>query len=559
LACRTQPVRSRETPGSGSPDVGAPDAGAPDAGAPDAGAVTLGAALDLLDAPAIAVAADGRIVAANGHAVAELSLGPGRMTLGDLAADEPVSLHGLLQRILAAAGSLPVRLAMRTGLRDGAIQARALTAEDGSRLAILRFDGPAAPAPGGLSLGGPPLGGLPLDGPLPGAPVSDLALADLALARILDLAPAFIGYIDSDRRYRFLNRAYERAFRRPREQLLGRPASEVLGGATYQQMEPHLTAALNGRSGIFTLYATVGQEVMEVQATCVPDIEEGLEGTGVRGVLVLGIDVTAQRRGEVALRLKAKELAGLNVQLAEAKRRAEEANRSKSDFLARVSHELRTPLNAIIGFSEIMSDELFGPVTPPRYAAYARDIHSSGRHLLDLVNDILDLARVETGKMILRDEPIRLDDLSARMLRLVAPSAEEKGLALTAELGAELPALVADQRAVKQMLLNLLANAVKFTLPGGRVVLRIAQEGGAVVLIVADTGIGIEPENIARCLEPFDQVDNVLTRRFAGSGLGLAITKALVERHGGRIDLRSTVGIGTEVRLFFPVRRSQRA
>jgi len=538
LARRTQPVRSRGTPGSA---------------VPDAGAVALDAALDLIGAAAIAVAADGRIVAANGQAVAALSLVPGQSALGDLAADEPASLHGLLQRIFAAPGFVPIRLALRRGLRDGTVQARGLTAEDGSRLAVLRFAGPAAAAP-----------------PPPAAPAERLPaepLPGMALGRILDLAPAFIGYIDADRRYRFLNRAYERAFRRPREQLLGRSAAEVLGGATYQQMEPHLAAALGGRSGTFTLYAAIGQEVMEVQATCVPDFEDGpgggpvggLVGNEVRGVLVLGIDVTAQRRGEVALRLKAKELAGLNVQLAEAKRRAEEANRSKSDFLARVSHELRTPLNAIIGFSEIMSDELFGPVTPPRYAAYARDILSSGRHLLDLVNDILDLARVETGKMSLRDEPIRLGELSARMLRLVAPSAEEKGLALAAELGPDLPLLFADQRAVKQMLLNLLANAVKFTLPGGKVALRIHQDGGGrVVLTVADTGIGIAPQNIARCLEPFDQVDNVLTRRFAGSGLGLAITKALVELHGGGIELRSTVGLGTEVRLIFPARRAKR-
>ena len=258
-----------------------------------------------------------------------------------------------------------------------------------------------------------------------------------------------------------------------------------------------------------------------------------------------------------ALREKAAELSRLNLQLVEAKQRAEEANHSKTEFLARVSHELRTPLNAIIGFSELMTSGMFGPIAPDRYATYVRDILVSGRHLLDLVNDVLDLSKVEAGKMTLREQVIDLAQLDEQIIRLIERAAAEKELTLEVAAAPGLPRISADLRAVKQMLLNLLSNAVKFTLPHGRVSLIMAAEDGRVTIAVDDTGIGIAPENIAGCFQPFDQVDNVLTRRFEGSGLGLAITKALVELHGGEIRLTSTVGVGTNVRLIFPKERAR--
>ena len=255
---------------------------------------------------------------------------------------------------------------------------------------------------------------------------------------------------------------------------------------------------------------------------------------------------------EQSLREKAADLSRLNAQLIEAKQRAEEANHSKTEFLARVSHELRTPLNAIIGFSEMMSQGMFGAIEPPRYAGYVRDILVSGRHLLELVNDVLDLSKIEAGKMTLREAEIDLAVFVPQILRLVEKAAAEKQLALEVNLAPDLPSLTADQRAVRQMLLNLLSNAIKFTLPGGSVGLSIAMANGRLTIAVEDTGIGIAPENIAGCFRPFDQVDNVLTRRFEGSGLGLAITKALIELHGGEIGLTSTVGVGTKVTLIFP-------
>jgi signal transduction histidine kinase len=277
---------------------------------------------------------------------------------------------------------------------------------------------------------------------------------------------------------------------------------------------------------------------------------------GVRAcLLVLSSSAVDSLRDEPSLREKAAELAVVNAQLAEAKRRAEDANQSKTEFLARISHELRTPLNAIIGFSEVMTSEMFGAVEPPRYAAYVRDILLSGRHLLDLVNDVLDLSKVEAGKMTLRETEIELPALVEQILRLVEPSAGEKQLRLSTALAPDLPRLHADPRAVRQMLINLVSNAVKFTLPGGHVTLSARLDQGRLAISVEDTGIGIAEENIAGCFRAFDQVDNVLTRRFEGSGLGLAITKALIELHGGEIRLVSTIGVGTTVDLVFPASR----
>ena len=283
----------------------------------------------------------------------------------------------------------------------------------------------------------------------------------------------------------------------------------------------------------------------------------GVHGGREVALLVMSSALADAPWDQEALREKAAELSRLNLQLVEAKQRAEEANHSKTEFLARVSHELRTPLNAIIGFSELMTSGMFGPIAPDRYAAYVRDILVSGRHLLDLVNDVLDLSKVEAGKMTLREQSLDLGQLAEQILRLIERAATEKELKLEVELTPGLPQLYADPRAVKQMLLNLLSNAVKFTLPGGRVRLVMAEEDGRITIAVDDTGIGIAEANIANCFQPFDQVDNVLTRRFEGSGLGLAITKALVELHAGEIRLTSTVGVGTKVKLTFPADRSR--
>ena len=240
-------------------------------------------------------------------------------------------------------------------------------------------------------------------------------------------------------------------------------------------------------------------------------------------------------------------------QLRIAKEEAELASRAKSDFLANVSHELRTPLNAIIGFSEIIKDQLFGPMGNQRYSEYAIDIHDSGTHLLSLINDILDLSKIEAGKFELHEEPLDLERVTKSCFRIMRDRAEEAGVLLEHRFPAQLPRLKADPRAVKQILLNLLSNAVKFTDPGGRVLVysSINQDGG-MVLHVEDTGIGIAEADIAKAMAPFGQVDSSLSRKYEGTGLGLPLTRHLVDLHEGELTLASNMGQGTHVSIHFP-------
>jgi two-component system cell cycle sensor histidine kinase PleC len=238
----------------------------------------------------------------------------------------------------------------------------------------------------------------------------------------------------------------------------------------------------------------------------------------------------------------------------EEKRRAEEASRAKSAFLANMSHELRTPLNAINGFSELMASELFGPLGDKRYVEYSRDILASGQLLLDLINDILDMAKIEAGKITL--SPQTLDPVEAidQAVRLMRRRAEEKGLTLMID-GERAPEIEADHRAVKQMLLNLISNAVKFTKQGG-VMVRVRPADGGVTISVIDTGVGIPKEHLPRLGRAFEQVDMALSRQNGGTGLGLALTKSLAEMHGGRLEIDSEEGRGTIVSIFLPARAS---
>ena len=238
-------------------------------------------------------------------------------------------------------------------------------------------------------------------------------------------------------------------------------------------------------------------------------------------------------------------------------RRAMEANEAKSRFLAMMSHELRTPLNAIIGFSEIIAKQMFGPVQPERYRGYAADIDRSGRHLLGLINGILDLSRAAEGKLNLREDTIDIGDLLEQCRRMLEPRAEEAGLRLTLKRPISLLQLRGDERMVRQIVLNLLSNALKFTPSGGTVALGADQlEDGALTLTVADTGIGIAASDMEIAMTPFGQIDSSLARKYEGAGLGLPLSRTLIELHGGTLTLASEPGRGTTATVRFPGSRT---
>ena len=240
-------------------------------------------------------------------------------------------------------------------------------------------------------------------------------------------------------------------------------------------------------------------------------------------------------------------------QLRAAKEEAEVATRTKTLFLANMSHELRTPLNAIIGFSEIIQSQIFGPVGSDRYLSYAKDIRDSGKHLLDIINDILDLAKIEVGKFELHDEDCDVAAVIPSALRFVRDRAHTSGLRVEVQLPASLPMVRAETRALQQHLLNLLSNAIKFTPGGGRIEIGAGvAEDGRFFVSVSDTGIGMSPEDVPRALEAFGQIDNSLSRKYEGTGLGLPLVKAFAELHDGTIEIDSTPLVGTTVRVLLP-------
>ncbi len=252
------------------------------------------------------------------------------------------------------------------------------------------------------------------------------------------------------------------------------------------------------------------------------------------------------------LEIQARQLRELAESYNEEKIRAEAANQAKSEFLANVSHELRTPLNAIIGFSEMMRDGVLGPIGNPKYEAYVRDIYASGRYLLEMINDILDMSKIEAGRMTLSPEWVTLSSLFEECLTVVHPSALEGKVDLL-QAGNTNASIFGDKRALKQVLINLLANAIKFTPPGGKVLLRAYRYRGSVRIAIADTGVGIAKHDLGRLGKPFEQVGDQLTKGHKGTGLGLAISRSLIEMHGGKLDIKSRVGEGTTVTCILPM------
>lgn len=286
------------------------------------------------------------------------------------------------------------------------------------------------------------------------------------------------------------------------------------------------------------------------------------------GMISIGIDVTdttlntnqLSRQKQKLKRLVAEleraegHAASLARKYAQEKERAEKAANSKSAFLANMSHELRTPLNAINGFSEILTSELYGPLGDERYKGYAGDILMSGQHLLDMINDILDMAKIEAGKMSISPQFIDPVDPVDAAVRMIRRKAEDAGINVILDTEEHLPEIEADHLAIRQMILNLVSNAIKFTDEGGRIAVTIRKRDNVMRFAVTDTGIGIPAEDIPRLAKPFEQVSGTSNRNYDGTGLGLALTKSFAEMHGGKMTIASQVGRGTTVAFYLPIK-----
>jgi signal transduction histidine kinase len=298
------------------------------------------------------------------------------------------------------------------------------------------------------------------------------------------------------------------------------------------EIRARLSHLRQGKAGI-TERATLFGRILEIRRCRMPD----------GGFVTLYSDVTERTRAEQ--------------EMTDARNQAEIANRSKSEFLANMSHELRTPLNAIIGFSDIIRNERFGSIGNSKYLEYVRDIHASGVHLLDLINDVLDMSKIEAGKLELFEEEIAIPELIAACLSMIGERARERHIRVAADLGTQSTPIWADLRALKQIILNIVSNAVKFSPDGGTVTITSGLDaGGGIFIRVADLGIGMTEEQIERARQPFGQAHAATTRAYGGTGLGLPITQRLVELHDGTLRIDSIPGEGTTVTIVFPALRT---
>jgi two-component system cell cycle sensor histidine kinase PleC len=337
-------------------------------------------------------------------------------------------------------------------------------------------------------------------------------------------------------------------------------AKLVTPGAAYEMLE------LAAQQAIKAVHPSVEDGARDLELADGRWIHFSERRTTEGGLVSIGADITAMKEQEARLVGQEKELKEKVANLRESQRRiadlaqryerekvrAEEASRAKSEFLAAMSHELRTPLNAIIGFSDIMSTEMFGPLGDDRYKEYTRDILTSGQLLLALINDILDMSKIEAGKMKLSFETVQPLEIAEQSVRLVRGKADDAGLQLIVDL-TEMPEIKADSRAVKQVLLNLMSNAVKFTPEGGKVTFEGRGYADRVRFRVIDSGIGIAPKDLKRIGRPFEQIESQQSKRHQGSGLGLALSRSLTELHGGTLSIESELGKGTAVTIELPL------
>lgn len=371
-----------------------------------------------------------------------------------------------------------------------------------------------------------------------------LRASEARLAGIVDIAPEAIVSVGGDQRVRLFNQGAEAIFAYTASEVIGQPLDVLLPAGARKTHQDHFENF--ARSPTFQL---AFDQRLEISGRRKDGSEFPAEASISKLVLdgdmvftVMLHDISERKRTEEALLM--------------AKQQAELANRTKTEFLANMSHELRTPLNAIIGFAEIIQSAAFGPLGNSRYHEYASDIVESGQHLLCIINDILDMSKIESGTTDLDEKEVDIIGAIGFCLTLVKERARGAGIVLESEIADDLPPLRVDERKFKQVLLHLLSNAIKFTTIGGSITVRAwCRFDDGFVIRISDTGIGIASADIPKVLRAFGQADSTLARRFDGTGLGLPLSKYYVEMHGGSFDLQSTVGVGTTVTVRFPAER----
>jgi PAS domain S-box-containing protein len=359
--------------------------------------------------------------------------------------------------------------------------------------------------------------------------------SEALLKTVLDNAAEAIISLSGDTTIVSLNRAAERIFGYRSADMVGKPISILFAQWTEEDRQQFADPALMESITEVQCRRSYGDEFpAELSFSQIP-IEDDVV------LITFWRDISDRKSAEAELMAAVEE--------------AQAASLSKSRFLATMSHELRTPLNAIIGFADLLRDEIHGPLQPSKYREYVKDISESGCHLLQLVNDILDLSRIESGRYDLSLEPIRVVDVTTGIVRQFAVLVQQGQIDFVCHVQDDLPFIMADRRAFRQVLYNLLSNALKFTPPGGRVTLSVSHIAAGVEVEIADTGIGIPQDALPRLGNPFEQVANAYSRAHGGAGLGLAITKKLVALQKGTLTLSSELGVGTVFRVCFPMAR----
>ena len=363
------------------------------------------------------------------------------------------------------------------------------------------------------------------------------------LLRILDAIPRMICVTGQDGRYLLVNRQFASFVGVRASRLIGKTPHEAHGGPISRSLMETDPLLLAGRPAPLSLEEEIvdreGEPCVLLASKSVfhgDDDEESM-------VVTVWLDITERKRAERDL-LAAKE-------------QAELANRSKTEFLANMSHETRTPLNAIIGFSQVIAGEMLGPIGTQKYIGYARDILISAEHLLGIINDILDLSKLEVGKLDLAEEIIELPRLIEELLQLADAKARASEIRIALRCEGTIPLLRADARKIKQIILNLLINAIKFSHPGSEVTIVLRNLSGSVTIEVIDHGIGMDADEVVLAMTRFGQVASTWTRRHDGTGLGLPLAIGLTELHGGTLTVRSTKGVGTTVIVALPRERSE--